>query len=157
MFLRILSKMPRFLPALLTLFRCSRGAWTGLVMQLRVSFQWRLWAWGLPLHPVVRALVLGGSALRLCLPLAVHAEPETGIIDYWIYYMDCCYFKLCYTWNITIFLRGDGISSKCSESLALLRKDLVMEPWETQLLEGCPWMCVDVCVCAPMVSVSQDS
>lgn len=37
---------------------------------------------------------------------------------------------------------------KCSESLALLRKGLVMEPWETQILEGCPWMCVDVCVCA---------
>lgn len=41
---------------------------------------------------------------------------------------------------MTIFLRGDGISSKYSESLALLRKDLlVIEPWETQLLEGYLW------------------
>lgn len=56
-----------------------------------------------------------------------------------------------YTWNMTIFLRGDGVSSKYSESLALLRKDLlVIEPWETQLLEGCLWVCVDVCTCVPM-------
>lgn len=54
-----------------------------------------------------------------------------------------------YTWNMTIFLRGDGISSKYSESSALRRRDLlVIEPWETQLLEGCLWVCVDVCVCA---------
>lgn len=29
-----------------------------------------------------------------CLPLAVHSAPKTGIINYWIYYVDCCYFKL---------------------------------------------------------------
>lgn len=51
------------------------------------------------------------------------------------------------------------MSLKYSESLALLRKGLVVEPWETQLLEGCLWRCVCVCVLCvlPRVSVSWDS
>lgn len=56
---------------------------------------------------------------------------------------------------MTIFLRGDGISSNYSESLALLRRDLGTEPWETQLLEGCPWVWVRVCV--PTADAPQDS
>ena len=48
------------------------------------------------------------------------------------------------------------MSSNYSESLALLRKDLLgVEPWETQLLEGCPWVWVSVRV--PTAAVSQDS
>lgn len=107
----------------------------------RASVQLRLWEQGLPVAS--RTSVCGAGASCLCLPPAVLSEPRNHRLlnNTWIAATSSFLHLKHYD-----FLRGDGISSKHSESLALLRKDLVIEPWETQLLEGGLWTCV-VCVC----------